>query len=64
MKEWSDQTVDQRTVYSAANLFSPACWLRLRVGHSSVASGKERILTKVWLINISFQLLSRDKQFS
>ena len=33
-------------------------------GSSSGAWRKGRILSKVWLINISFQLMNRDKQFS
>lgn len=33
------------------------------MSQSSGAKGKEIILTKVWLTNILFQLISRDKTF-
>ena len=37
---------------------------RLSVGQKSGACRKERILTKVWLTSILFQLISGDKHFS
>ena len=60
IKGWCDGRINQKCLTlrpassQGAALRRAACWLRLRVGQSSGSWGKERSLTKVWLIVCSY----------
>lgn len=53
-----------RALASAGLLRRAVSQPRVRMGQSSGPQWRVRILIKVWLTSILFQLISKDKQFS